>query len=116
MAEQKEKLDFLLDKLVQVKISFENLDQVKTKKKTKKQNKTKKFWCDQHQYNPFHETKDCNFLDKSNKSWCDQHRYNTTHETKDCNFLNKNKKTKEIKQAVVTDDCSDDEFYSADDS
>ena len=100
MAEQKEKLDFLLDKLVQVKISFENLDQVKTKKKTKKQNKTK----------------DCNFLDKSNKSWCDQHRYNTTHETKDCNFLNKNKKTKEIKQAVVTDDCSDDEFYSADDS
>ena len=23
--------------------------------------KIKKFWCDMHQYNPFHETKDCNF-------------------------------------------------------
>ena len=51
MAEQK--LNVLLDKLVQVKISFENGDQNKFK--------TKKFWCDQHQYNPFHETKDCNF-------------------------------------------------------
>ena len=51
MAEQK--LNVLLDKLDQVKISFENGDQNKFK--------TKKFWCDQHQYNPFHETKDCNF-------------------------------------------------------
>ena len=23
--------------------------------------KNEKFWCDMHQYNPFHETKDCNF-------------------------------------------------------
>ena len=76
MAEQK--LSVLLDKLVQVKISFENIEQ----------NKTNKFWCDQHKYNTSHETKDCYFLNK------------------------KNRKTKEIKQAEATDD---DVFHSADD-
>ena len=81
MAEQK--LNVLLDKLVRVKISFENIEQ----------NKTNKFWCDQHQYNPFHETKDCNFLNNKKKE-----------------------KSTNIKQAEVTDDCSDDEFHSADDS
>ena len=55
---------------------------------------------------------------KIKKSWCDHHKYNVSHETKNCHFLNnkKNKKTKEIKQAEATDDCSDDEFHSADDS
>ena len=136
MAEQK--LNVLLDKLVQVKISFENIEQ----------NKTNKFWCDQHKYNTSHETKDCCFLNKIKeakmikqvhqkalsdlkanfeikqdsqnidqtkikKSWCDHHKYNKSHATQNCYFLNKkNKRTKEIKQAEATDD---DVFHSADD-